>query len=288
MADTIVPFVVVSGLATGITATKVIGEDSSVPVAVTSFNGLTGAVTGVTVGGANTFTALQTHTVGISSAGLTLTGQFNITNNSPAIDEILTCFDTNGQAKWQSPPAIVHQPGLNRWLFPYFADSYATTATTISTTQVNYFGFIINSTCFTRAGIGSISTAPTTTGTCTVKVYAAGRTSGAPVGPPIGDYGTITVTGSGSTMFTSSLGVTLSPGFYWVALGSGSAAINNLRRLTTTTQVAPRLSGLASPVGSSTIQIGLVGGAGTTLPPDTVGALTEVTSNTVTPILLVV
>jgi hypothetical protein len=36
---------------------------------VTSFNGLTGAVTGVTVGGANTFTALNTFNAGISAAG---------------------------------------------------------------------------------------------------------------------------------------------------------------------------------------------------------------------------
>jgi len=36
---------------------------------VSTFNGLTGAVTGVTVGGANTFTALNTFNAGISSAG---------------------------------------------------------------------------------------------------------------------------------------------------------------------------------------------------------------------------
>jgi hypothetical protein len=36
---------------------------------VTSFNGLTGAVTGVTVGGANTFTTLNTFNAGISAAG---------------------------------------------------------------------------------------------------------------------------------------------------------------------------------------------------------------------------
>ncbi len=41
----------------------------SAPNIVTSFNGLTGAVTGVTVGGANTFTALNTFNAGISAAG---------------------------------------------------------------------------------------------------------------------------------------------------------------------------------------------------------------------------
>jgi len=41
---------------------------------VTSFNGLTGAVTGVTVGGTNVFTALNTFNAGISSNGSTFSG----------------------------------------------------------------------------------------------------------------------------------------------------------------------------------------------------------------------
>jgi len=45
---------------------------------VTSFNGLTGAVTGVTVGGANTFTALNSFNAGISaSGGVTFAGTFS-------------------------------------------------------------------------------------------------------------------------------------------------------------------------------------------------------------------
>lgn len=47
MADFTVPFVTITGLATGITATTVITESGSIPVAVTSFNGATGAITGV-------------------------------------------------------------------------------------------------------------------------------------------------------------------------------------------------------------------------------------------------
>ena len=47
MADTIQPFVAVSGLAVGITATAVISDSAAIPVAVSSFNGLTGDVTGV-------------------------------------------------------------------------------------------------------------------------------------------------------------------------------------------------------------------------------------------------
>ena len=45
---------------------------------VTSFNGLTGAVTGITAGGANTFTALNSFSAGISAAGgVTFSGTFS-------------------------------------------------------------------------------------------------------------------------------------------------------------------------------------------------------------------
>lgn len=49
MADFIQPFVVLAGLATGITATTVITETASLPLAVTTFNGITGDV-GFTAG----------------------------------------------------------------------------------------------------------------------------------------------------------------------------------------------------------------------------------------------
>ena len=51
---------------------------------VTSFNGLTGAVTGVTVGGANTFTALNTFSAGISTSTLTVSGGTTFTGNIAA------------------------------------------------------------------------------------------------------------------------------------------------------------------------------------------------------------
>ena len=47
---------------------------------VTSFNGLTGAVGGVCAAQANTFTALQTFTTGISAAGATLSGTLSATS----------------------------------------------------------------------------------------------------------------------------------------------------------------------------------------------------------------
>lgn len=50
------------------------------PNIVTSFNGLTGAVTGVTTGSANTFGPLQSFTNGISAAGATFAGNLNFKN----------------------------------------------------------------------------------------------------------------------------------------------------------------------------------------------------------------
>lgn len=76
MADTIVPFNGVKGFATGVTGTSVVGETGTFQgTVVTTFNGLTGAVTGVTTSVANTFTALQTFNAGISaSSGVTFAG----------------------------------------------------------------------------------------------------------------------------------------------------------------------------------------------------------------------
>jgi hypothetical protein len=85
MPDINQPFVAISGLAVGVTATTVITDIGSLPVAVSSFNGLTGAVTGVTTSVANTFTALQSFSAGISASGATLgtlSNNLRITSNS--------------------------------------------------------------------------------------------------------------------------------------------------------------------------------------------------------------
>ena len=47
---------------------------------VTSFNGITGAVTGITAGGANTFTALNSFSAGISASGATFSGNISAPN----------------------------------------------------------------------------------------------------------------------------------------------------------------------------------------------------------------
>jgi hypothetical protein len=116
MADTTVPFNATFGLAAGVDSTAIILEDATIkPSAqqsyialqtfaggisasgatfsgtislngqtftnvVRSFNGLTGAVTGVTTSVANTFTALQSFSAGISASGATFSGNIVLQN----------------------------------------------------------------------------------------------------------------------------------------------------------------------------------------------------------------
>ncbi len=80
MPDIKQPFVAISGLAVGVTATSVITDTASLPVAVSSFNGLTGAVTGVTAGGANVFTALNSFSGGLSASGATFSENISAPN----------------------------------------------------------------------------------------------------------------------------------------------------------------------------------------------------------------
>jgi hypothetical protein len=282
MPDIIQPFVVVSGLAVGVTATTVISENASLPVAVSSFNGLTGAVTGVTVGGANTFTALQSHTVGISSAGLTLTGQFNITNNTPDIDDVLTCFDSNGQAKWSYPPSPIPTLGAaNRYISPLVGTTNLTTASTFNGSNIYYFAFMINSTCQVKCAFISAGTAPSGTNTIWAGVYAASRTTGKPTGSLLGSFGSVATTATINTVFVSSAGITLSPGMYWVGYWSATDAVTNFRRVTLdTTYTGPKVSGAITPSATSSYHLYYTQ-AGTTLPAS-VGSPTETTGTSIT------
>jgi len=66
---------------TGISVSGATGAVTITNIGVQSFNGLTGAVTGVTVGGANTFTALNTFNAGISASALTVAGGATFSSN---------------------------------------------------------------------------------------------------------------------------------------------------------------------------------------------------------------
>ena len=73
---------------------------------VTSFNGLTGAVTGVTVGGANTFTALNSFNAGISAAGGTFSALVTFTSGISAAGGI-TLASPNLTGTPTAPTAVV-------------------------------------------------------------------------------------------------------------------------------------------------------------------------------------
>ena len=308
MADTTIPFVAISGLAVGITATTVISDSAAIPVAVSSFNGSTGAVTGVgsfngstgavtgvaSVNGstgavtniaatnvAQTFSALQTFTTGITASGLTLTGQFNITSNTPALDEVLTCYDTNGQAKWNPAPiySILSVSGT-RQISPITMTIIAATSTTAPNTNVHYLPFLITGTRQVKVALYTNTPAPTVTGTYNAKVYNADPTTGRPSGSSIGDFGTVTVTASANTSFASTTGVTLSPGMYWVGLNC-SANITNLKRWTADTTGIGRIGGLIGAAATPTYIMAYtetlgVAGSGA---PASVGSVSEVLSS---------
>jgi hypothetical protein len=64
-------------------ATGATGPTGATPTDyVASFNGLTGAVTGITAGGINTFTQLNTFSAGISASGATFSGNIKIPVNT--------------------------------------------------------------------------------------------------------------------------------------------------------------------------------------------------------------
>ena len=296
MPDTIQPFVAVSGLAVGVTATTVISGSASIPVAVSSFNGLTGAVTGVasfngstgavtgvTTGTENTFTALQKFSSGITTSGFTLSsGAFTISTNSPDIDSVLTSFDTSGTAKWNYPTTPIPTLGAaNRYISPLVGSTNLATASTFNGNNIYYFAFMINSTCQVKCVFMSTSTAPSGTNTIWAGVYAASRTTGKPTGSRIGSFGSISGTTAINTVFVSSAGVTLSPGMYWIGYWSATDAVTNYRRISVdVTYTGPKISGAITPAGVSSYHLYYIE-AGTTLPAS-VGTPTETTGSTIT------
>jgi len=71
----------------------------SAPNIVSSFNGATGAVTGITAGGVNTFTQLNSFSVGISAAGATFSGPIISTGyqiSSGAINAQIASYGLTG------------------------------------------------------------------------------------------------------------------------------------------------------------------------------------------------
>ena len=75
---------------TGISVSGATGAVTITNTGVQTFNGTTGAVTGVTVGGANTFTALQTFSAGISASGATFSSNVYMAGDLVVTGRIVT------------------------------------------------------------------------------------------------------------------------------------------------------------------------------------------------------
>ena len=82
------------------------GNTGPVDDYVRKFNGLTGDVTGVTVGGTNVFTALNTFNAGISASGITVGGSISLQNQE------FIRNTTNGRMDFMPAPAGSTQYGM--------------------------------------------------------------------------------------------------------------------------------------------------------------------------------
>jgi hypothetical protein len=80
---------------------------------VKSFNGLTGAVTGVTTTTANTFTALQTFSNGIVSTGATLSGNIAGTTGSVTFGQSAFTVPVTIRKTYLDNPEVGSEPGTN-------------------------------------------------------------------------------------------------------------------------------------------------------------------------------
>ena len=109
--------------ATGATGPQ--GNTGPVGDYVVSFNGLTGAVTGITAGGANTFTALNSFSAGLSASGATFSGDIAVNGG-----DITTTSAT--------------------------ATLYNTTATTVNIGNAASTVNLMGATANTQTGIGSM------------------------------------------------------------------------------------------------------------------------------------
>jgi hypothetical protein len=135
-----------------------VNGSTAATTAVTSFNGLTGAVTGVTVGGANTFTALNTFNEGISAAGATFAS--NIIVNTMTVGRGNTSGAVSNTALGVSVLAV------NSGTFNTGVGNSALTANTTggSNTAVGRRALFVNTTGSSNTAIGQIALGAVTGG----------------------------------------------------------------------------------------------------------------------------
>jgi hypothetical protein len=218
--------------------------------------------------------------------GVSLTGNsLKLTlapSNTPNTDLIFRATGTTGNVYWSPPsPFTILSSSLGGTKYiPHMSGSTVTTgaASSGSSTIVYFYPYWITSTETVNACAISTNTNPTVTGTITAKVYRS--SGGKPVGPTIGNFGTITTTANSNTIFVSSSSVTLSPGMYWIGV-SYSASLTNMRGHTAEPSTMYRVMGHSNSSAFSALYV--LQQSGPTSPPETVGTLNIQTSATPSP-----
>jgi len=167
---------------------------------VLSFNGLTGAVTGVTTGIANTFTALQSFSAGISASGTTaasFTGTINCNSST------------------------VYKPTLQYYNEPYALATISGNALSLDLSTSQVFGVTLNSPIYTFTITNTPATANRSIGFTlifTADGTARGVTWGTPVKWSGGVAPTLTSTNGKKDIFTF---LTVDAGTSWLAFIAG-------------------------------------------------------------------
>jgi hypothetical protein len=212
--------------------------------------------------------------------GLSITGSSVInfvSATGPTTNSVLRSSGTTGNVLWGYPATPDHYTGGSRLLIPCNSSTQSATNTGLSAGTVVYFPFVVYSAVTVKAAVSSTASTPTLTGPVYCKLYGTDLRIGGPTGAPISDLGTITVNAVANTISVSSGSVQLTPGMYWLGMGFTGAGINNMRRITADTNQISHTFGQATPAGTPTYFV-YFSQAGITVPPDTVGAITQVTS----------
>lgn len=177
----------VSGSGSGISVSPTTGAVVVQNTGVHSFNGLTGAVTGVTTGTANTFDLVQNFTSGISTSGITVGNSRMTSTTFNGINGFTIRGSTAGAAVAHneiamplasSPLTISSATGVIN------LDSGLASKSVDYNTAVRFFGYntglgtSTNTTLVAGGGAGNTLTLPTQTGTLLVSSEAVTRFNG--------------------------------------------------------------------------------------------------------------
>ena len=213
--------------------------------------------------------------------GLSITGSSVINfvaATGATTNSVLRSSGTTGNVLWGYPATPDHYTGGSRLLIPCNASTQSATTTTMAAGTVAYWPFVVYSAVTVKGAVTSSASTPTLTGPVYFKLYGTDPRIGGPTGAPIADLGTATVTASASAIFVSSSSAAITPGMYWLGMGTTGSGLNNMRRITADTSLISRTFGQANPSGSVNYFVYFTE-AGITAPPATVGTLTEQTTS---------